>query len=191
MATFDGDVRSAGVTSEKRLMAEAAVRGDITQEILRGFGFGLHIATVTPAAGDDCFLQIQNTSADPLVVASLEFEDAAAEDIYGVTGAAYAGVSSGAAVTPTFTNLLMGSTNLYSAKALVLGDTDLTGQLTTEIEVFRETTGAGARHYIDLARRPVVLGQNQCFSLFAATGGAAITLLNLAWYHIVTPNEDA
>jgi len=189
MATVDGDVRSAGVISEKRAMAEGKYRGLLLQDVLDSETYNIHCATVTPVGVGDYFFQLQNLSNDPIVVRYIEFTDATAEDVFGIVGGAYTGVAAGAAAF-TAQNLYVGATSVYSTKSLVMCDVNLTGQLATEVERFRVTVAAATRYHIDMARRPVVLGTNQCLTLGCETGTGAITNLNVIYSHIMAANTD-
>ena len=181
------------VTNDGRALVHSVGRTERMDAILRGMGFTIVHGTVTPTGPDDCFLFIDNDdeAARPLVIESLEFESAAAEDVYLQVGPTYTLATTHAAVDAA-QNRRAGHSSVFADFGTAEAGADITG-LVSGVEIARFETGAGTKHEYNEDNAPVfpiILGKGQALSVFAGTGTAAFAHLTAQTYWLATPDVD-
>jgi hypothetical protein len=177
------------VNANGRGLVQSAAPGDLADAVLAGEAYMITVATVTPVAAGDYYLRLANISDDPIQITLIELEDAGAETHLGMVSANYAGASTAAAAF-LVPNRLYGSTNVYSTKAEIQCDTDMTGQPGTILEVFRRDLAATTLTRFELDKDPIMLLRNQAFSLQAVTGGTAVTTVKISYHHVMEPRDN-
>ena len=179
----------AGVTSAHRQMVQSVSSSDALDQVLAGWAFTVIENTVTPTGADDCFLYLGNDSSDPCVVERIGLTNAGAEVLYLVLSDTYTLATTHAVVDSAYNR--SGASNALSTKMTAEAGVDITGIGGTTYRVFDMTTGAGTVDGNILEQgQQIVIPPGQALSVFAATGTAAITNINVDLHFVMEPRVD-